>query len=129
MKLNHRATNSFNPCFDGSEARVLVEAVELIFVRGFNPCFDGSEARAPRSFQGRGSGCVSILVLMEVKREWSRTNQQTKNRPEVSILVLMEVKREERVEARARSPGLVSILVLMEVKRESTPAPIRSAAG
>ena len=59
----------------------------------FNPCFDGSEARAwptrPKVLRDR----VSILVLMEVKREVAKFSVAV--RPtRVSILVLMEVKRE-----------------------------------
>ena len=36
---------SFNPCFDGSEARVPSRPVNWDTGTGFNPCFDGSEAR------------------------------------------------------------------------------------
>ena len=61
---------------------------------GFNPCFDGSEARVGISLQSRGSPPrVSILVLMEVKREKVAISGLYK-RIQVSILVLMEVKRE-----------------------------------
>ena len=61
--------------------------------RGFNPCFDGSEARV-WEIEGRGrGGPVSILVLMEVKRELNIRMGTTRS-DTVSILVLMEVKRE-----------------------------------
>ena len=36
---------SFNPCFDGSEARARALRLIDVTVDGFNPCFDGSEAR------------------------------------------------------------------------------------
>ena len=108
---------------------------------GFNPCFDGSEARATPATQiAQQNQRVSILVLMEVKRE-KLPMWKLGFRPDVSILVLMEVKREtnhsrtthrersfnpcfDGSEARAplvseRGGGCrVSILVLMEVKRE-----------
>ena len=35
----------FNPCFDGSEARVIDLLTGFTAYQGFNPCFDGSEAR------------------------------------------------------------------------------------
>ena len=61
--------------------------------RGFNPCFDGSEARDALNAAARSFPAVSILVLMEVKREtaWHR---EYRHAVCVSILVLMEVKRE-----------------------------------
>ena len=66
---DHRGKRGFNPCFDGSEARETHPVPNSRLTRCFNPCFDGSEARV--GFGGRecaGQG-VSILVLMEVKRE------------------------------------------------------------
>ena len=61
---------SFNPCFDGSEARAGgLRAHSQGYLIGFNPCFDGSEARADSFHRGRAVHSVSILVLMEVKRE------------------------------------------------------------
>ena len=60
----------FNPCFDGSEARDAHICSFVSFTTCFNPCFDGSEARALQSDQLRAqASLVSILVLMEVKRE------------------------------------------------------------
>ena len=35
----------FNPCFDGSEARVAMRMSIFALIACFNPCFDGSEAR------------------------------------------------------------------------------------
>ena len=55
---------------------------------------------------------------MEVKREIRPIHIHTEGRL-VSILVLMEVKREGILELETKVHGLVSILVLMEVKRES----------
>ena len=59
----------------------------------FNPCFDGSEARDNGQTRGDGLGDVSILVLMEVKRE-DESGSGCGRGNHVSILVLMEVKRE-----------------------------------
>ena len=42
-----------------------------IYAFGFNPCFDGSEARGHVELDDRALRQVSILVLMEVKREWA----------------------------------------------------------
>ena len=57
---------------------------------------------------------------MEVKRE-SQARRDAEGKTKVSILVLMEVKREVIVVAtRLAAVALVSILVLMEVKRELT---------
>ena len=112
---------------------------------GFNPCFDGSEARARAHLQYNYTHNVSILVLMEVKREPSaRVMRAARHRfnpcfdgsearermtrsggtrsPTVSILVLMEVKRERRLVFFLTVAYLVSILVLMEVKREDRPS-------
>ena len=60
---------------------------------GFNPCFDGSDARVACMRHCRKGGKVSILVLMEVKRE-CLPDQSIGTLVRVSILVLMEVKRE-----------------------------------
>ena len=64
----------FNPCFDGSEARVAGGAELCLGNRSFNPCFDGSEARECVLAYGIVINlAVSILVLMEVKREQAET--------------------------------------------------------
>ena len=63
------------------------------FHRGFNPCFDGSEARDAELRERKNGTPVSILVLMEVKRE-TITAVEANAFLAVSILVLMEVKRE-----------------------------------
>ena len=55
---------------------------------------------------------------MEVKRERTAPPRQSWHLG-VSILVLMEVKRERRRNYPCRRPNRVSILVLMEVKREA----------
>ena len=41
--------NGFNPCFDGSVARVCVICKRAYDYDCFNPCFDGSVARVRRS--------------------------------------------------------------------------------
>ena len=62
----------FNPCFDGSEARVSPLALPRKSTCCFNPCFDGSEARVSVVVANALRADVSILVLMEVKREGGR---------------------------------------------------------
>ena len=58
----------FNPCFDGSVARVYCAVTLAAGYRFcFNPCFDGSVARVPPgNAKSDYITAVSILVLMEV---------------------------------------------------------------
>ena len=59
--------SSFNPCFDGSVARVLAKHLMPTRQQSFNPCFDGSVARVMMMLSElTRQAIVSILVLMEV---------------------------------------------------------------
>ena len=60
---------------------------------------------------------VSILVLMELLRELLLQRWESSHYI-VSILVLMELLRESESNGHAKTPNAVSILVLMELLRE-----------
>ena len=109
----------FNPCFDGSEARVSPLALPRKSTCCFNPCFDGSEARV-WEIEGRGrGGPVSILVLMEVKRESNTDSDTCTYSCSFNPCFDGSEARASIASGCVHSVLIVSILVLMEVTRET----------
>ena len=69
--------------------------------KGFNPCFNGSCSRITTQSIPGDTSEVSILVLMDLAREWSRDSPLLRLDSSVSILVLMDLAREFTIQREA----------------------------
>ena len=87
----------------------------------FNPCFSGSCSRIQRMIMERTLLLVSILVLVDLAREFFLHSLTKVNTQFVSILVLVDLAREfHTAKSSVVHSRLVSILVLVDLARESS---------